>query len=131
MQEGAENDKLQHHPTDAKSYWAYKVIHNPVYYITECIVCMLLMLLVFLEWPAFFENIPSRVSLLCSFVRHAYVHKYMHLCVAAYIRSYVYAHTLPNQVTLHACIDSYVHVYTYILMFNYMLVLLFADHICV
>ena len=58
--EGVENEKLWHHPTDAKSYWAYKVIHNPVYYVTEFLTCLLLMLLAFLERPTFI-NVPIQV----------------------------------------------------------------------
>ena len=63
MQEGVENEKLLHHPTDTKSYWAYMMIHHPVYYITELIVCVLLMLLAFLERPEFFHGVPFQVSL--------------------------------------------------------------------
>ena len=55
MQEGMENEKLLHHPTDVKSYWAYRVIHHPAYYIVEFVVCLLLMLLAFLERPLFFD----------------------------------------------------------------------------
>ena len=61
LQEGVENEKLWHHPTDAKSYWAYMVIHNPVYYISEFLTCVLLMLLAFLEKPTFIA-VPIQVS---------------------------------------------------------------------
>lgn len=63
MQEGVENEKLWHHPTDAKSYWAYMVIHHPVYYISEFMTCVLLMLLAILERPTFLD-VPVQVSVL-------------------------------------------------------------------
>ena len=63
LKEGVENEKLLHHPTDAKSYWAYMMIHHPAYYIIEVVVCVLLMLLAFLERPNFFDGVPIQVSL--------------------------------------------------------------------
>ena len=62
LKEGAENEQLCDHPTDVKSYWAYTAIHHPAYYITEVIVCVLLMLLAFLERSQFFEDVPVQVS---------------------------------------------------------------------
>ena len=61
LQEGVENEKLFHHPTDAKSYWAYKVIHHPAYYMSEFFVSVLLMLLALIEKPMFFD-VPIQVS---------------------------------------------------------------------
>ena len=71
LQEGVENEKLFHHPTDVKSYWAYMVIHQPAYYLSEFAVCVLLMLLALLEEPTFFD-VPiqvRRLSTVCMYVR--------------------------------------------------------------
>jgi len=63
LQEGEENEKLYHHPSSAISYWAYKVLHNPVYYISEFVVSVILMFLAFLEKPTFLD-VPVWVSYL-------------------------------------------------------------------
>ncbi|XP_065889561.1 two pore channel protein 1-like isoform X2 [Dysidea avara] len=61
LREGEENEKLYHHPSSVTSYWAYMVLHNPVYYIAEFAVSVLLMLLAFLEKPTFLD-IPVRIA---------------------------------------------------------------------
>ena len=79
MKEGVENERLCHHPTDAKSFWAYNAIHHPAYYITEVIVCILLMLLAFIENPSLF-HVPVQVSILISICMYS-----VHINVATYI----------------------------------------------
>lgn len=71
MKEGVENERFYHHPTDSKSFWAYLAIHHPMYYITEVIVCILLMLLAFIENPSFF-HVPVQVSIFMHRCKHAY-----------------------------------------------------------
>lgn len=68
LKEGIENERLCHHPTDSKSFWAYMAIHHPAYYITEVIVCVLLMFLAFIEKPSCFPDMPVEVSI------------FMHVC---------------------------------------------------
>lgn len=55
LAEGLEDEDLDNHPTNARCYRAYRVFHNPVYYITELIVCILLLLLGFIEEPTFLD----------------------------------------------------------------------------
>ena len=70
MKEGNKNEPLCHHPANAESYWAYMIINHPAYYITEVIVCVLLLLLAFLEKPALFD-VPVQVSIF-----HAHISLY-------------------------------------------------------
>ncbi|XP_065919465.1 two pore channel protein 1-like isoform X2 [Dysidea avara] len=53
LREGKENEKLYYHPSSPTSYWAYMVLHNPIYYIAEFAASLMLMLLAFLEEPTF------------------------------------------------------------------------------
>jgi len=80
LQEGEENEKLYHHPSSATSYWAYMVLHNPVYYIAEFSISVLLMVLALLEKPTFLD-VPVRVC----FLLPAY---------GAQINTFVYANAL-------------------------------------
>ena len=60
LKEGANYEHLSYHPSDARRYIAYKVIHHPVYYVTEVLVCVMLMLLAFLEDPTYID-VPTEV----------------------------------------------------------------------
>ena len=53
VQEGEDNEKFVHHPTNRQSKVAFKILHHPAYYITHLIVTILLMLL------ALAENYPT------------------------------------------------------------------------
>ena len=60
--EGVNYEHLSYHPSDARKYRAYRVIHYPLYYVTEVLVCVLLMLLAFLEEPTFID-VPIEVRM--------------------------------------------------------------------
>ena len=52
MQEGIDNDKFASHPNGVYSKIAFNIAHNPIFYITEFVVCCLLLALAVIEHPA-------------------------------------------------------------------------------
>ena len=52
MQEGIDNDKFASHPNGVYSKIAFNIVHNPIFYITELVVCCLLLALAAIEEPA-------------------------------------------------------------------------------
>ena len=51
-QEGIDNDKFASHPNGVYSKIAFTIAHNPFFYITEFVVCCLLLGLAVIEYPA-------------------------------------------------------------------------------
>lgn len=51
VREGEDNDKFFHHPTGKYSKLAYTILHHPVFYVTDLVTCVLLMLLILIEKP--------------------------------------------------------------------------------
>ena len=51
VREGEDNDKFFHHPTGKWSKLAYSILHHPVFYVTDLVTCVLLMLLILIEKP--------------------------------------------------------------------------------
>ena len=56
IHEGEDNDKFVYHPVGKWSKLAYTILHNPIFYIIDLLVSILLMLLALIEKPAFFDQ---------------------------------------------------------------------------
>ncbi len=56
VNEGEDNDKFIHHPMGKWSKMAYTILHNPVFYVADLLVSILLMALALMEKPTFFED---------------------------------------------------------------------------
>jgi len=84
--EGLEDEDLDFHPTVKRSYKAYMIIHNRAYSISVFLVCILLMLLAFLEKPTFLD-VSVHVSLLTFDVHSVCIPIFT--CIHMYIRTYM------------------------------------------
>ena len=67
IEEGRLGERLDFHPETYISYASYLAIHNSLYYISQLLVGILLMLLAFLERPSFIE-VPNWVRMHISYV---------------------------------------------------------------
>ena len=59
VREGEDNDKFLSHPTGKWSKLAYKILHHPVFYVFDLLLCIMLMLLALIERPAVFADGPD------------------------------------------------------------------------
>ena len=57
VHEGEDNDAFTYHPAGKWSKLAYTILHNPVFYITDLVTSILLMLLAFIEVPTVIEDL--------------------------------------------------------------------------
>ena len=71
VREGEDNDKFLSHPTGKWSKMAYKILHHPVFYVFDLLLCIMLMLLALIERPAVFSGTPDDKPVVT--VRHVHV----------------------------------------------------------